>query len=51
MLALPYAWTKVNLQVRALLREPLQAHTGLGKPARGAEAFVRLLVSFWGLSF
>lgn len=36
MLALPYAWTKVDLQVRAVLREPLRAYTGLGKPAQGA---------------
>ncbi len=36
MLALPYAWTKVDLQVRALLREPLRAYNGLGKPAQGA---------------
>ena len=38
MLALPYAWTKVDLQVRAVLREPLRAYTGLGKPAQGAAA-------------
>jgi hypothetical protein len=38
MLALPYAWTKVDLQVRAILREPLRAYTGLGKPAQGAAA-------------
>jgi hypothetical protein len=37
MLALPYAWTRVDLQLRALLREPLRAYTGLGKPAQGAE--------------
>jgi hypothetical protein len=37
MLALPYAWTRVDLQVRALLREPLRAYTGLGKPAQGAD--------------
>lgn len=36
MLALPYAWTRVDLQLRALLREPLRAYTGLGKPAQGA---------------
>ncbi len=34
MLALPYAWTRVDLLVRALLREPLRAYTGLGKPAQ-----------------
>ena len=33
MLALPYAWTRVDLQLRALLREPLRAYIGLGKPA------------------
>jgi hypothetical protein len=38
MLALPYAWTKVDLQVRALLREPLYGYTGLGKPALGSAA-------------
>jgi hypothetical protein len=38
MLALPYAWTKVDVGVRALLREPLRAYTGLGKPAQGAAA-------------
>ena len=37
MLALPYAWTRVDLQVRALLRDPLRAYTGLGKPAQGAD--------------
>ena len=37
MLALPYAWTRVDLQVRALLREPMRAYTGLGKPAQGAD--------------
>jgi hypothetical protein len=37
MLALPYAWTRVDLQLRALLCEPLRAYTGLGKPAQGAE--------------
>lgn len=34
MLALPCAWTRVDLLVRALLREPLRAYTGLGKPAQ-----------------
>lgn len=38
MLALPYAWTLVDLLVRALLREPLKAFTGEGKPARGPDA-------------
>ena len=37
MLALPYAWTRLDLQVRALLREPIRAYTGLGKPAQGAD--------------
>ena len=27
----------MDLQVRALLREPLRAYTGLGKPAQGAD--------------
>ncbi len=35
MLALPYAWTQVDLQLRALLREPLRAYIGAGKPAQG----------------
>jgi hypothetical protein len=35
MLALPYDWTKVDIQVRALLRSPLRAYTGLGKVAQG----------------
>ncbi|HEY0747603.1 MAG TPA: hypothetical protein VGD63_12945 [Steroidobacteraceae bacterium] len=34
-LALPYDWTKVDLLVKALLRLPLYAYTGLGKPAEG----------------
>ncbi len=34
-LALPYNWTKVDLLIRALLRSPLRAYTGLGKPAQG----------------
>ncbi|MFT3717349.1 hypothetical protein [Pseudorhodoferax sp.] len=36
MLALPHAWTHVDQLVRALLRQPLRAYTGLGKPAQGA---------------
>ncbi len=36
MLALPYAWTRVDLLVRALVRQPLRAYTGLGKPAQGS---------------
>jgi hypothetical protein len=34
-LALPYDWTKVDLLVKSLLRLPLLAYTGLGKPAQG----------------
>lgn len=37
MLALPFAWTRVDVLVRALLREPLRAYTGLGKPAQGTK--------------
>lgn len=36
MLALPYAWTRVDLLVRALLRAPMRAYTGLGKPAQSS---------------
>ncbi len=32
-LALPYAWTRVDRLLRALLLQPLRAYTGLGKPA------------------
>jgi len=35
MLALPYDWSKVDLLVKALLRSPLRAYTGEGKPAQG----------------
>ena len=35
MLALPYAWTRVDLLLRGLLIEPLDAYCGLGKPAQG----------------
>jgi hypothetical protein len=35
MLALPYAWTRVDLLIRALLKQPLKAYSGEGKPARG----------------
>lgn len=35
MLALPYAWTRVDRLVRALLREPLRAYAGAGKSAQG----------------
>ena len=37
MLALPYDWTRVDLLVRALVRVPLRAYTGLGKVAQGGE--------------
>ncbi len=36
MLALPHAWTRVDLLIRALLKHPLKAYTGEGKPAQGA---------------
>lgn len=35
-LALPYAWTRVDLLLHALLSVPLRAYTGLGKPAQCA---------------
>ena len=35
MLALPYAWTRVDLLLRALLIKPLDAYSGYGKPAQG----------------
>jgi hypothetical protein len=35
MLALPYAWTRVDVLIRTLLRQPLKAYSGEGKPARG----------------
>jgi hypothetical protein len=35
MLALPYAWTRVDRMVRALLLRPLRAWSGAGKPAQG----------------
>jgi hypothetical protein len=38
MLALPYAWTRVDLLIRALLIQPLKAYTGEGKPAQGPKA-------------
>jgi hypothetical protein len=38
LLALPYDWTKVDLLVRALLRVPLRAYTGLGKAAQGGRS-------------
>lgn len=38
MLALPFAWTRVDLLVRALLVRPLKAYAGEGKPAQGATA-------------
>jgi len=36
MLALPYAWTRVDQLVRAMLREPLRAYAGQGKVAQGS---------------
>lgn len=45
MLALPYAWTRVDRLVRALLEQPLRAWTGAGKvaqaPAGGADRGTR----------
>ena len=35
MLALPYAWTRVDLLIRVLLKQPLKAYSGEGKPAQG----------------
>jgi hypothetical protein len=35
MLALPYAWTRIDLQLRALLVQPMDAYAGYGKPAQG----------------
>lgn len=37
MLALPYAWTQVDLRVKAILAEPMKAYLGEGKPAQGAK--------------
>lgn len=37
MLALPYAWTRVDLKVKALLALPMNAYAGEGKPAQGAK--------------
>lgn len=37
MLALPYAWTRVDLRVKALLTKPLIAYTGEGKPAKSSK--------------
>jgi hypothetical protein len=37
MLALPYAWTRVDRLVRALLVQPLKAYAGEGKAAKGPE--------------
>lgn len=36
MLALPHAWTRVDLRIRAQLAVPLKAFAGEGKPAQGA---------------
>jgi hypothetical protein len=38
MLALPYAWTRVDVRIRALLKAPLKAYAGEGKAARGGDA-------------
>lgn len=38
MLALPYAWTKVDLKIKALLALPMKAYAGEGKPAQGSPA-------------
>lgn len=37
MLALPYAWTRVDRLLRALLVKPLRAWTGAGKPVQGPD--------------
>lgn len=37
MLALPYAWTRVDLKIKALLAAPMKAYAGEGKPAQGAK--------------
>jgi hypothetical protein len=37
MLALPYAWTRVDLKIKALLVLPMKAYAGEGKPAKGAK--------------
>lgn len=37
MLALPYAWTRVDLRIRAVLGVPMKAYAGEGKSAQGAK--------------
>lgn len=37
MLALPYAWTRVDLKIKALLAAPMKAYAGEGKSAQGAK--------------
>ena len=37
MLALPYAWTKVDVRIKALLALPMKAYIGEGKPAQGSK--------------
>jgi hypothetical protein len=37
LLALPCAWTRVDLVLRAMLLRPLRARTDVGKPAQGAK--------------
>ena len=36
LLALPYAWTRVDRLIKALLAIPMKAYAGEGKPAQGA---------------
>lgn len=36
MLALPHAWTRVDIMIKALLALPMKAFAGEGKPAQGA---------------
>ena len=38
MLALPYAWTSVDLKIKAILAVPMKAYAGEGKPANGAKS-------------
>lgn len=37
MLALPYAWTRVDLKIKAILAMPVKAYAGEGKSAKGAK--------------
>lgn len=36
-LALPYDWTRVDRLIKVLLKQPLKAYAGEGKPARGGD--------------